>query len=286
VRLAGTGLPDGRDVEDAAARAAASPWARVVARFGLASKAVVYAVVAALALAVAAHAGGKTTDARGALATLAAAPWGRALVAILAAGLACHGVWFVLAGLADPGRQRRDAKGLAMRAGRVVAGIAHVLLAASAVQLALGATRVRSGDAAARSWTARALELPAGTLLVLAGAAIALGVGAHQIRNGWRCRKDPKLRTGDMGPRLRRWAPRIGFAGFVAQGAVVVLVGVFLVQAALARDAREATGFDGALAWIAGQQPHGTLLLAAAAVGLLAYAAWAAVEARYKRLPA
>jgi hypothetical protein len=48
-------------------------------------------------------------------------------------------------------------------------------------------------------------------------------------------------------------------------------------------DAREATGFDGALAAVA-RQPSGMALLGALAIGLLAYAAFSVVEARHQRV--
>jgi hypothetical protein len=72
-------------------------------------------------------------------------------------------------------------------------------------------------------------------------------------------------------------------AGFATQGLVFALVGLFFAQAALERDPGEATGFDGALQVIA-RQPLGMALLAATAVGLLAYAAYAFIEGAHRRM--
>jgi hypothetical protein len=285
VRTLVPGAPTARDVEVAAERVSDSPLVRGLARFGYAAKALVHFLIALLALAVAAGRGGRTADAHGAVAELAAAPWGGALVGLLAVGLACYGLWLLVVGLLDPGRHRRNAKGLAARAGKVFMAAVYGSLALFATRIALGASaRGGGGGRAARSWTARALELPLGAALVIAGGAIAIGVGGWQIRKGLRCRKgELKLSTERMGPAVRRWAPRLGFAGMVAQGVVLALVGTFFVQAAIERDPREATGFDGALAWLA-RQPYGAVLLALAALGLLAYAAWTALEARYRPL--
>jgi hypothetical protein len=283
------GAPTVRDVQATAERASASPVARGLARFGYGAKALVHLVVALLALAVATGGRvgliGRTTDAHGAIAQLAQAPWGRALVSVLALGLAVHALWFLLEGVADPGRHRRDAKGLADRAGKVFLTLVYGSLALFAARLAMGGGARGGGDAEARSWTARALELPLGVVLVIAGGAIAIGVGVHQFRKALRCRRgDLELHTERMGPAARRWAPRLGFAGLAAKGTLLALVGAFFVQAAIEHDPREATGFDGALAWLA-RQPYGTVLLALAALGLLAYAAWTALEARYRPLP-
>jgi hypothetical protein len=273
-----------RGIEAAAHRAAASPWARAAARLGFASKALLYGVVAILALLVAANAGGRTTDARGAIGTLARMPWGAALVALLAAGLVGHASWFALEAVANPNRDARGAWGVVKRVAKAFGALAYLGLAWSAIQLATGDGSGGSGTAAARSWTARALDLPGGSALVFLGGAVAVGVGVRQVAAGWGKLRKPELRLGAMGPRLRRWAPRIGLAGLASQGLVFAISGGFFVQAALRHSAREVRGFDGALAWLA-RQPYGMALLAAAALGLLAYGAWAAIEARYKPLP-
>jgi hypothetical protein len=271
-------------VEQAGRRTARQPWFRRAARFGYAAKGTVYAVMGLLALALAAGAGGRTADTKGAVATIASAPAGRVLVAILAAGLAALAAWLVLDGLADPeGRRRAGAWSIASRIGEAISGLAYGSLAYAAVRLALLRGAGRGGDAAARSWTASALDLPGGQILVLAGAAVALFVGGRQIWIGARRRFLRQLDLGRMSGRLRAWAARAGAAGLVTQGAVFALVGIFFAQAAVERDPGEATGFDGALAVVA-RQPLGMTLLAVAALGLLAYAAYAFVEGTHRKI--
>jgi hypothetical protein len=266
-------------------RALSSAWARRLARLGFASRALVYAVIGALALLAALGRGGDTTDSRGAIAVVASQPHGAILAALLAAGLAALGLRFALEGALDPERTRRGAKGAVVRVAKVFGGLLYVGLAAWAAQLASGAASGPSGDEQVRSYTARALALPAGRLLVAIAGVVALAVAVHQLRNGWkRWRGDLDLRSGEMPRALRRAAPGVGLAGFGAQGLVILLIGVFWLQAAFVRDADEATGFDGALAFVA-RQPWGAALLAVLAAGLLAYAAWSAIEARYKPLP-
>ena len=275
----------GREVERAGSRAAAHPWMQLVARVGILSKSAVYAVLGTLALMAAVGAGGETTDSRGAIATIAHQPYGRAMVALLAVGFLALGAWFVLEPIADREGRSRDWKGLVTRVAKGVGGLMYLGLAAGAATLAMGGGAGPSSNAVTRSYTARALGLPAGRVLVAIAGVIALVVAWHQLRNGWRTfrRPETKLATGSMGPHLRAWAPRLALAGYGTQGLVVGLIGVFLGQAALLHDASEATGFDGALATIA-RQPYGMALLGAVAIGLIAYAANAAIEARCKRL--
>jgi hypothetical protein len=72
-------------------------------------------------------------------------------------------------------------------------------------------------------------------------------------------------------------AVRLGRLGFVARGAVYVIVGWLALRAAVAGEGT-ATDKQGALEAIA-QQPMGVILLVAVTLGLFAYAAWSLVRA-------
>jgi hypothetical protein len=273
----------GREVERVSGAAARRPWVQRLARAGFFSRAAVYGLVGLLALAVALGRGGRATDSRGALAVLARAPLGGVLLGAVAVGLAGLALWFVVDGLADRDPSRRGLKGAAIRIGRICAGLAYGSLAFFAFRLLAGADAAPHGNAAARSGAARAFALPGGPVLVaLVGLAV-VAVGGKQIWRGVRQRFTRRLDLARMGPRLARWARGLGTVGFVAQGTVFGIVGVYLVRAGLAHDAREARGVDGALSAIA-RQPEGATLLGVAALGLLAYAAFAVVEGRYRRL--
>jgi hypothetical protein len=73
--------------------------------------------------------------------------------------------------------------------------------------------------------------------------------------------------------------------GFAALGVVDVIIGLFLLIAALRNNAGETKGMGSALATVA-QRPYGGLLLGVVALGFIAYAAYTFAEARYRRLVA
>src|SRR5512133_3929609 len=124
-------------IEQAGREAAREPVLRGAARVGYVARGAVYAVMGLLALALAVGAGGRTTDSKGAIATIAAAPAGRVLVALLAAGLAALALWLVVDAIADPGGRRRSGgMALASRAGQLVSALAYGSLAYAAVRLA------------------------------------------------------------------------------------------------------------------------------------------------------
>jgi hypothetical protein len=64
---------------------------------------------------------------------------------------------------------------------------------------------------------------------------------------------------------------------------VLVLVGIFLVQAADANEAGASKGLDQTLRTVAAE-PFGKLLLLAVAVGLAAYGLYSLVEMRFRRV--
>jgi hypothetical protein len=272
----------GSEVERAGAHAAAHPLVRRLARFGFLCKAAVYTVLSALALLAAAGLGGRATDSRGAITTIAREPYGRALVAVLAIGMIALGCWFVIDALADRGPRRKWTH-LVMRVAKSIGGLMYVGMGVWAAGLAFGGGPGPTSDTIARSLTGRALALPGGGLLVALGGVVALVIALNQARNGWKAHRRPELALERMGPRLRASAGWLSLVGYGAQGLVFALMGIFLLQAAVEGDPKEATGFDGALATLA-RQPPGMALLAVVALGLLAYAATAAIEGRYKRL--
>ena len=82
---------------------------------------------------------------------------------------------------------------------------------------------------------------------------------------------------------VERFAVGSGVAGHLACGVVFSLVGVFLAKAAIEYDPNEAVGIDGALLKLA-QHDQAPLLLGLVAAGLIAYALYCLVEARYRKI--
>ncbi|MFY0571706.1 DUF1206 domain-containing protein [Archangium lansingense] len=265
------------------AKAMHNPWTERLARLGYLAKGVVYAVIGVLALQVAFGSGGRTTDTKGALATLARGSWSKALLAVVAVGLVGYVLWRVVQAWMDPDGKGTDAKGLFLRGFYLVSAAIHALLALAAFRLVLGTGGVgASGDQSAQSWTARLMSQPFGQALVAVVGLVIAGMGFWQVYKAWKEKFRKKLRLDELRPQQAEWAVRISKLGILARGLVFVLIGGFLVQAALTANPRRARGLDGALETLAAQS-HGTVLLALTAAGLVAYAVYMAVEARYRR---
>ncbi len=272
-----------RSIERVASSCATHPLVQKLQRLGFVARGAVYAVVAALALAVAFGAGGKTTDTRGALKALAGTGAGRSLLVVLGIALAGLAVFFVVETLAPASKPSSRAWAIALRLGNAGAAVGYGALAVAAERLANGERVGPSSQRLARAWVARALAVPGGRWLVLVVAGIVVFVGARQVWRGVRGAFLEDLDRSRLEPPLRRWAAPVGRTGFAVQGSVFVLVGLFFGGAAIRNAPWDARGFDGTLAVIAAQR-WGPPLLAAVALGLFAYAAYSLVEGWHRRL--
>lgn len=272
----------------AAARQTAAevrPWLVKLARFGEASRGFVYALVGLLAARAALGAGGEVTGTKGAITTLVDAPFGRALLGVLAVGLAGYALWKGLRGVLDPEHRGTDGKGIAKRLADVLGAIVYGGLAVAALRLATGSGRGGGEGEQAVGLTARLMSQPFGVFLVaLAGAALAV-YGLSQISSGLSGKFRRHLKLDEMSPSERTWANRAGQIGLPARGAIFVMMGIFLGRAALQADPGEARGLGGALDTLAAS-PAGPWLLGIAALGLIAYGLYGFVLARYRRMVA
>ena len=263
--------------------AEASPWIEGLGRFGYAAKGVVYLIIGGLAVQAALGAGGQTTDQRGALAHIASGPFGRSALVIVAIGLLGYALWQAVRAALDTEHKGSDGKGTVARA--VYAGVAlvYVGLAYTALRIAMGVSSGQGGTEKTQDWTAWLLGQPLGPWLVgLIGAAFVAN-GLYQGYRAFKSDLTEDLNLTDVGAEHRDWVTRIGRAGYAARGVAFVMIGGFLIAAAIHHNPEEARGLDGALATLA-TQPFGPYLLGLVAAGLAAYGAFALVEARYRRM--
>ena len=257
-----------------------SSWVERLARLGYATKGVVYALVGALALAVAIGAGGSTTDPHGALETMGAQPFGQLLLVFVMVGLAGHALWRLFQALKDPDGEGSDAKGIAKRVGYGIGALVYLGLAFSAGRLAVASS---SGGGSEQDWTAWLLSQPLGQVLVAAVGVGIAGYGLSQLYQAYKAQFREYLKLGEMSLREETWITRGGRLGYAARGVVLGLVGLFLIQAAVRFDASEATGLGGALQELLGQ-PFGPWMLGVVAFGLVAYGLFMIAVARYRRI--
>ena len=263
-------------------RAGQSPWVERLGRAGLVAKGVMYAVVGILAIKVALGGREESPDRQGALDAIAQQPFGRGLLVLLALGLAGYALWRLAQGFLDRDNEGEGPKGLVKRGSAIARAGWYGLLAVLTFDRVLERSS-KSGSSNEQQTTAGVFDLPLGRYLVYGAGLAFLGAAAF---NGYRavtCKFNKKLKTAEMGDAEEAAATGVGILGHLARMVVFGLIALFLLRAAWEFDPKKARGLDGALLEIS-QQAYGGLLLGAVAVGLLAYALYCFVQARYRRI--
>ena len=259
---------------------AQSPMYEWLARAGLLARGIVYAIIGVLAIKVAIPStSGDKTDQQGALKEIAQQPFGKWLLVAMAVGLAGYAIWrLVRAGI---GHGVEDGEDKALdRIGGVVSGISYVILCVAAVEIVIGSS---GGSSSASQQTGGVFDWTGGVWLVGIAGVFTIGAG---LEDGYKAIKKKfleKAKTDEMGAGMKTWYTRIGMAGHLARMVVVVLIGYFLLKAAIEFDPKNAVSLDGALAEV-GQATYGKFLLGLVAAGLITFGAFSALDARYRKV--
>jgi hypothetical protein len=252
------------------------------ARLGYSAKAVLYATIGILAARAAIGAGGVTTDTRGAMAAVLDAPFGRLLLVVIALGLAGYAGWRILEAIVDPEERGSDATGLALRAGFLGRGVVHAALAYSAIRYAIVAHSSSGGSGQrTKEATSTAFRLTGGEWVVWAAGLGVIAYGVYQLYRALSAKLSDQLDTGDAAAELGAWIIAVSRFGIAARGIVFIAIGWLLLRAATLHDPNRAGGIGDALQSL---ERLGRWPFAAIAVGLVAYAVYEMLNARYRRI--
>lgn len=275
-----TGRAEGR-AENAADKAEDSKLVQWLGRFGDVCYGVVHVIIAVLAVQIAFGGSNHAADQKGAIAAIAAQPFGLVVLWVMAVGLVAFGIWQLLCAgsgfewVEDKGKRTRKRLGAGGRA------VAVLVIAVNTIKL-LVSNPGQSENGKSRSATATLMSATGGRVLVgIAAAVIFVAAGVIAYR-GIRKKFLSDLDTGRVSPATRRWVEGLGVCGFVAKGVVYGIVGVLVLIAAITFDPKKAGGLDAALHTLAGQ-PFGVVLLVIVAMGLAAYGGYCFLEARCRR---
>jgi Domain of Unknown Function (DUF1206) len=245
-------------------------------RVGLATQGLPYLLVGALAVLVAVPGHQARESNEGALRALARNDLGRVVLIAAAAGFAADALWRLASAIGDRQAERSGTLGWGRRVGQGVLGLVYLAIA-------LGTIRLLSGGSAggnAPQHTRTAFDHPLGRELVFAAGLGFAVAAAWALWETWSRRFMERL---DCPREARRVCAVSGVLGHAGRGVVWAFVAWFLLKAAWQYDPNEAVGLDGALRKLQ-DEPYGASLLAAVGLGLLGYAFFCFVQARYRRV--
>ena len=272
----------GKAVVQEAKQAVTNPWFERLERFGFIVRGLLYIIIGVLALQLAIGAGGATATPTSAIALIGRQPAGKALLVLIIAGLAGYSLWGFVRAILDPLGRGTKPKGLLDRAGFLFSGISYGLLIIPAV-LALMDKPSTSSAGGTGPVPASLMSGPLGKVLVVVFGLAWIGMGAGQLVTAYVAHFTRDLKTGTMSAQEIKTATWVGRLGFAARGIVFALIGVIILQTAFAVGAKQAQGFDGALAALA-HAPYGEILLGAVAIGLILFGAYSAMCAKWNKI--
>lgn len=223
---------------------------------GLIAYGVVHLLIAWIALQLAWGKSHEEASQQGALQDLASKPFGGVLLWVVAIGLFSLVIWKVL----ELAYGYLDTSKKVSSAGR---GVVYLVLGISAVKVAVGSGGSSSGSQ--RSMTGRLMENPAGRVLVIIVGLVVIGIGVRQIYKA-----ATKKFTEDLSGIVMPATIALGRVGYAAKGAVFIIAGALFAWAGISYEPAKAGGLDTALRTLK-QQPYGSWLLTAMALGLACF---------------
>ena len=266
------------ETKQAAKRVENSTAVEWLARLGLFSRGIVWLVVGLLSVQVALGDNAKA-DKNGALKSIADKPFGHLLLVVLVIGFLGYAAWRLLEGAVGHTDEEEGRKRWTKRGTSLFRGAIYLSLALSTLKFLLNG----GGNDKTQPLTARVMKATGGRELVfLVGAGIAIG-GVAMAARAFKQKFEDNVDTAAMPPSIRSATTVLGTAGLASRGFVFVLIGGFLIDAAVRFEPQKAKGLDASLKTLA-HQPFGRVLLFVAAIGLLAFALWSFIEARYRKI--
>lgn len=249
-----------------------------LARLGYASIGIVYMIVGGFAVAAGLGRRGSTGGHKDAFALIRDQPFGRVLLAAIAAGMIGYVLWRFVSAVTDSEHRGSDVKGLGVRFASFFRGLVYAALAVEVIRMIAGKSGGGSGDQEARHWTGRLMQQPFGIWLVAAAGIGVVAYGAYQLYAAWDSKLSKRISLGEIDSNVRGKVIAISRFGIGARGLVFFVIGGSLVLAALRHNPGAAHSTTGAL------QELPDPLLVLVGFGLAAYGVYALVNAKYRRI--
>jgi len=259
---------------------ASSPWFERGARAGLVARGAVYIIIGVLAVKLAIGEGGETTSQQQALQEIAQQSFGKTLLVLTAIGLAGYAIWRLVRAWIGHGPEQSDST--FDRIGGLVSGIGYLLLCIAAVEIIIGSGGGGGSEQASKT-TGGVLGWTGGVYIVGIAGAATIFEGLDQGYKAITRKFLEKSKTGEMSPAMKTTFTRIGVFGHLARMVVFVLIGYFLLKAAIDFNPDAAISLDGALSKLA-QADYGPYLLGVVAFGLIGFGLYSLLDARYRKV--
>lgn len=253
-----------------------------IARVGYVAKGTVYGLTGALTFLAAFNLGAQKTDQLRVLEFLDKQTFGNILLAILGVGLLCYSFWRFIQAISDPESIGNDKKAKVKRTAFFISGCIYLGLAVLSFYRVFktGGASSGSGDSLQQSsWLSSNLGL-----IVLAAVGLAfIGTGIYQFIRIYKKEFVKKFQLKQMkDEKKKKLIKNSAYMGMSSRGIIFLIIGYFALRAAFTANTSEIKTTMDAFSFLQ-ESNHGAWLLGIVAAGLVAYAIYMFLMAKYRQ---
>ncbi|NJY63415.1 DUF1206 domain-containing protein [Salinimicrobium sp. CDJ15-81-2] len=255
---------------------------KTMARTGFVAKGVVYGIIGILTFKAAFDMGGQKAGQMQVLEWLEKQTFGNILLVLMALGLLCYAAWRFVQAVKDPEHIGDDKKGKAKRTGFFFSGLLYLGLAVLAALKAFGSSTGSSGSSGSAQQSSFLASETGLWIMGIVGAGIIIA-GIFQFVKAYKNDYYKKLGLAALDDQKKRESvKKTAEFGLSARGVILLIIGFFAVKAAVNSNPSEIKTTQEAFSFIQ-ESAYGPWLMGLVAAGLIAYAVYMFLMARYRR---
>ena len=244
------------------------------AKFGIATKGLVYILIGGLTAMTTLGIGGKETGSMGALKYVAKQSYGQLLLGLIVIGLAGYVFWRFYQTFTNTENDDEGVKGTFKKIGYFFSGLFYGYLAYTAITIV---TNANSGSASGKTL----LDSTVGQVVLVV---IALGLlfkALYQIYLAYSGKFKERIQSAGLDSKTQKLLIRSGQFGLTTRG-IVIGITVFLIFRGIVHQGQSnIAGKAQAFEFLQGN--FGSLILIVASVGLIAYGVYMVIKSKYAR---
>lgn len=253
-----------------------------IAKTGFIAKGSVYAITGVLTFMAAFNMGGQKTGRIQVLKFLDQQTFGNVLLILMGIGLACYATWRFIQSVKDPENIGDDTKGKAKRTAFFISGIIYLGLAVLAVMRVIGSGSGSSGSSGSAQKSSFLASETGLILIGIAGAGIVIA-GIFQFVKAYRNDYTKKFDLSSLSEEKKRKSIKnTAKFGLSARGVIFLIIGYFALKASFSSDPSKIKTTAEAFSFIQ-ESSYGAWLMGLVAAGLVAYAIYMFLMAKYRR---
>lgn len=253
-----------------------------MARTGFVAKGVVYGITGILTFMAAFNMGGQKTGRLQVLEFLDKQTFGNVLLILMGIGLAAYAAWRFVQATKDPENIGNDTKAKAKKVAFFISGLIYLGLAVLSILRVINAGGASSSGSSGSAQKSSFLASETGLILIgIAGAGIAIA-GIFQFIKAYKNDYAKKFDLSALSEEKRRKSIKnTAKFGLSARSVIFLIIGYFALKAAFTSDPSKIKTTTEAFSFIQ-DSSYGAWLMGLIAAGLVAYAVYMFLMAKYR----